>query len=434
MVLSASGAVVESLPGYGQPDERVLAGYMTSNASDGSELWYIFYEALNPRPPAGNGRCETPLLIWLNGGPGASSSLGNFLENGPYRLHPNLTLTRNEYGWNQETHIMFVDNPVGTGYAHTPTGSYATSFDQIAVQFRMALQDWYKQYPEFSTCPLHFTGESFAGVYIPVISMELQRWNHALQPGSEAQRIPLEAILVGNPGIWHWAQYGSQIEYFYSHGLSSDATLAEAGGHWRRCAAHMEAEDPIAAFEECSQIEKVLSAGAANVFLYDTRKFGDLYGAVLAKALTDYLNTTGTREALHATHAVWMNGDGTAAPNPVVNPLRHHLLSTLPIGWVSSLLDDGIRVTTYNGVTDGSCCNHLGHFSATKALSWSGRESYLGAQRVQWGSAGAAEPSGFVQEGGGLRFVWVMNSGHLVPYDRPEVALDMLRKHIDDRF
>ncbi len=72
-------------------------------------LFYWFMEALNPSndPPS------IPLLIWLNGGPGASSLYGLMAENGMYHLNDDLTITLKDSGltWSNKYHMLFVDNP-----------------------------------------------------------------------------------------------------------------------------------------------------------------------------------------------------------------------------------------------------------------------------------------------------------------------------------
>jgi hypothetical protein len=38
-------------------------------------------------------------------------------ENGPYHLSHNLTLTDNPWGWDAAAHVIFVDQPINTGFS-----------------------------------------------------------------------------------------------------------------------------------------------------------------------------------------------------------------------------------------------------------------------------------------------------------------------------
>ena len=60
-------------------------------------------------------REDKPLLMWLQGGPGSSSTgYGNFEEIGPLDVHLEVRNTT----WIKEANILFVDNPVGCGYSY----------------------------------------------------------------------------------------------------------------------------------------------------------------------------------------------------------------------------------------------------------------------------------------------------------------------------
>lgn len=72
---------------------------------------------------------KAPLILWLQGGPGASSLYGLFEEIGPFsvtlatatataagnRTSDRYSLRPNPHTWNRNYSLLFVDNPVGTG-------------------------------------------------------------------------------------------------------------------------------------------------------------------------------------------------------------------------------------------------------------------------------------------------------------------------------
>jgi carboxypeptidase C (cathepsin A) len=51
------------------------------------------------------------------GGPGCSSEIAILYENGPYSLAHNLTLLDNKYGWDVNSNMIFVDQPINTGFS-----------------------------------------------------------------------------------------------------------------------------------------------------------------------------------------------------------------------------------------------------------------------------------------------------------------------------
>jgi carboxypeptidase C (cathepsin A) len=63
-----------------------------------------------------------PLIVWLQGGPGASSQFGCFNEVGPLAIEGapgNLKPAENVWGWITFGHVMCVDQPVGTGFSYS---------------------------------------------------------------------------------------------------------------------------------------------------------------------------------------------------------------------------------------------------------------------------------------------------------------------------
>lgn len=58
----------------------------------------------------------------MQGGPGASGLMALFYELGPYHLVSlgnNITTIPNPYSWTKYASIIFIDQPVGTGYSYS---------------------------------------------------------------------------------------------------------------------------------------------------------------------------------------------------------------------------------------------------------------------------------------------------------------------------
>lgn len=66
-------------------------------------MFYFFFESRNHKE-------DDPVVIWLTGGPGCSSELALFYENGPFKIKDDLSLTWNHYGWDKVTefHIFLL--------------------------------------------------------------------------------------------------------------------------------------------------------------------------------------------------------------------------------------------------------------------------------------------------------------------------------------
>lgn len=89
-------------------------------------------------------------VIWLNGGPGCSSEDGALMEIGPYRVSGD-NLVYNNGSWNQFANLLFVDNPVGTGYSYVDTNSYLRELDEMAEQFIIFLEQFFQLFPQYQS-------------------------------------------------------------------------------------------------------------------------------------------------------------------------------------------------------------------------------------------------------------------------------------------
>lgn len=88
-----------------------------------------------------------PLVLWLQGGPGASSTgFGNFELIGP--LDTNLGIRNSS--WINYVNLLFVDNPVGTGFSYVDDESaYATDNAMIGQDLTDFLIVFMNKFPKY---------------------------------------------------------------------------------------------------------------------------------------------------------------------------------------------------------------------------------------------------------------------------------------------
>ncbi|ELW61600.1 Retinoid-inducible serine carboxypeptidase [Tupaia chinensis] len=134
-----TGAVIDRPAEEG----KEVWGYVTVR-EDAHMFWWLYYAT---------DRCksfsELPLIMWLQGGPGGSSTgFGNFEEIGPLDsdLKPRKTT------WLQAANLLFVDNPVGTGFSYVnKSDAYAQDLDTVASDMMVLLKIFFSTNREFQS-------------------------------------------------------------------------------------------------------------------------------------------------------------------------------------------------------------------------------------------------------------------------------------------
>ena len=88
-----------------------------------SALAFLFYGQKDARSESQ--LRNYPTVLWLNGGPGSSSQIGNLQEIGPLQLIKEFDtkIQQNNYTWANKYTLLFVDQPVGTGLSYADSDS-----------------------------------------------------------------------------------------------------------------------------------------------------------------------------------------------------------------------------------------------------------------------------------------------------------------------
>lgn len=160
------------------------------NVRDGAHMFYWLYYTKAPVKRY----YDRPLIIWLQGGPGASScGHGNFEEIGPYDVN----LNERNFTWIKDMNVLFIDNPVGSGFSFVDNLSLLTTNNkQIADDLISFMRIFLTKHPEFQTVPLYIFSESYGGKMAAEFALELHR---SIESGSI--RSNLKAVVFGDPWI-----------------------------------------------------------------------------------------------------------------------------------------------------------------------------------------------------------------------------------------
>ena len=136
--------------------------------TNGDDMFYWLFNSRSADPS------KDPLVMWLTGGPGCSSELAIFYENGPFTINDDLSLKVNQYSWNNVSNLLFVDNPIGTGFSKCSSPTHLdTNEDEVAEGIDHFIRGFIEQNPEFKGRDFFITGESYAGHYIPAVGAYL---------------------------------------------------------------------------------------------------------------------------------------------------------------------------------------------------------------------------------------------------------------------
>lgn len=86
---------------------------------------------------------------------------GFMQELGPHLMHQGtdtLASTSNPYSWNNNANVIFFESPPGVGFSINEDPNYEYNDTRTAADNLIALQQWFKRFPEFSSNKFWITG------------------------------------------------------------------------------------------------------------------------------------------------------------------------------------------------------------------------------------------------------------------------------------
>lgn len=429
--------LVTDLPGLaaGAFPTRHWAGLLTVDEAIQGKYFYWFVEAASDA-------ANKPLLIWLNGGPGCSSMDGFFLENGPFKVHEDMSISVHPHSWHNRANVLYIDQPVGTGFSFTGQRQYCDNDACINMHMYSFLQSFAKLHKDLvfppggdnsKTKPIFFSGESQAGHYIPTMVAHILQENKKVAPG--AVTLDVQGMAIGNGWIDPPNQYDVSA-FAHGAGLISEGQRNTLLKKKEECNAALASGKYLSAI--CfSLLDEVIAATGTDVSgfvsIYDYRLFDHPGRRVFPpghQTVERYMNQAGVKDALHATESPLSFQECT-------DPPYDHLKAQDGLGVtgeVARILEEGVRALFFNGAFD-VICNHVGNEVLLQELAWSGQDEFLAAGRAVWlpvggGAAGEGKPGGYAKSSGLLTYLVVAGAGHMVPLDVPVAALDMIGRFL----
>ncbi|XP_026818058.1 venom serine carboxypeptidase-like isoform X1 [Rhopalosiphum maidis] len=393
------------------------SGYLTVDKAHGSNMFFWFF-------PAMSGAKDAPVMLWLQGGPGASSLYAVFDEHGPFSVAKSHGLKLRNHTWVATHSMLYLDNPVGTGYSFTgDEAGYSANQTSVGLNAYDALVQFFTLFHEYQHNDFYVTGESYAGKYVPAVSYAI----HLNNPGAKV-KINLKGLAIGN-GMVDPINQLIYSEYLYQHGFVDDYGKQELNKLENLARAQILNEDFQGAFDTFDKL--VLNGG---VYPYPSL-FQNLTGMRYNfNMLWDqdptpygdwekYVQEPFMREALHVGQQPFNNG----------TTVEHHLENDMMQSvapWLAALLDAGqYRVLVYSGQLD-IIVPYRGTMNMVKSLKWSGSDRLQNATRTIWrvGHENATFVAGYATTVDPLTVLLVRDAGHMVPADQPIWGLDMINR------
>jgi len=467
---------VLALPGLGAPPPAPLySGFL--DAGPGAHFHYLFAEqeagADGRRPDDG------PLVLWLNGGPGASSMMGAFTELGPVILaadapdgSPRLQL--NPFAWTQAANMLFLESPTGVGFSwcdemQQPGGVCANGDTSTAAQNLAALRSFLERFPEYKGRDFMIWGESYAGVYVPTLSLAVYKSDLELN---------LLGFGAGDPCTDDRTQTNAgrldfNFEFAYRNGLLSQGLAQQL----RRCAQEQAAASPEGGVDvevwegECRTawrryfIATSAGDGAGPPVKLPGYGFLDPYTAFgpnntpYWKQFEVWANLPEVQAALHVEKAPgrpWTlfasHLNYTVEYQACAGAPTRYNTSMIPI--YNELVGKVRNVVVFSGDVDPSVQmrgteNAVGGMDAAPLSGGSWRPWFhgtvpvpapvLAAKSPYWGPqlsshTDGVQLGGYVQDfEGGLSFCTIHGAGHMVPQYRPVAALHLFKRALAGR-
>ncbi|KAI9708649.1 MAG: hypothetical protein M1820_003867 [Bogoriella megaspora] len=452
-----NAGVCETTPGV-----KSYSGYI--DIAPNSSTFFWFFESR--RDPAND-----PLTLWLNGGPGSDSLIGLFQELGPCNVTEDLVTQVNPYSWNEVSNLLFLSQPVGTGFSYSEeevgsfnnyTGAFENdtlgsdygrypvidptvldTTDLAAVAAYHILQGFVDALPQLDngvkSKEFNLWTESYGGHYGPAFFNYFYDQNQAIANGSASGvELNFNTLGLGNAIIDEYIQapyypefavnntYGIKAYNDTVYNYARFATYMPSGCLSQVAACRQVDKSTLSGQAVCTEAADMCRDNVEGVYysfggrgVYDIRHPYD--DPTPPELFPDYLNQAHVQDALGVDlNYTESNNDiywafqqtGDFVYNNFIEDLEH-------------ILANGVRVNLYYGDAD-YICNWFGGEAVSLAVQYAHSKEFAAAGYAPFVVGGVEV--GEVRQYGNFSFTRIYEAGHEVPFYQPSASLQLFNR------
>ena len=430
-----SSYLVSDLPGLKDIPELevplMFSGQLELYPENNTHLYFWKYHDNHVLPEN-----ENKTIFWLNGGPGCSSMDGALMEAGPFRVGDNGKIQLNNGSWHKAGNIVFVDQPVGTGFSYGK--EYDHDLNEVGWQFLQFMHKFFEVFPEDKHHEIYFAGESYAGQYIPYIAKAVLDYNH----GHPDNTFDIRGLLIGNGWIAPDVQSLSYLPYSVAAGIITtdnsewlsilkqhekcQKVVNDLGGN----SDHSMSDFQVVS-QTCEVILNLILSATRNRFASEDQQCYNMYDYTLKdsypscgmnwppdlKNVNPFLNSKEVQGDLNLIHhRKWRECSSRVG----------HFFDTkhsVPAVKLLPELLEQVPIVLFNGNRD-IICNYVGTENFIKEMTWGSETGFKDSLQYDW--IYDNETTGYIKTERNLTFVNIFDSSHMVPFDKPEVSRSLM--------
>uniref|UniRef100_A0A7E4UPA4 Retinoid-inducible serine carboxypeptidase n=1 Tax=Panagrellus redivivus TaxID=6233 RepID=A0A7E4UPA4_PANRE len=402
-------------------------------------FWWLFAVKTEP---------NRPLILWLQGGPGSDSTgFGNIDELGPKDINQQ---DRNST-WLQLADLVFVDNPVGTGFSYVSnSNAFTKNVQQIGKDLVTWAKAFFTKHPEYATRKFYIVCESYGGKMTAEFGKQLQE---AIEDGTV--KATLGGVALGDSWISAMDFVNTWGQYLYSVSYLDDNQLTTVNAQAAKCQALVDGQKWYTATTCWSEMEDLIGILTDGVSWYNILKRGGTDDWSKFKSSDKSYRTSNKFKTLTAKERAFnrhlkplqtesldnlMNNEMRKKFGIIPDNIRFNAQSgqvfnsqwgdfmTPNYATVDTLLAKGVNVTVFNGQLD-LICNTLGVELWLKRLTWPSLEKFQKATKSSFGnpSENNGQIFGYHKKYDNLNMYYILRAGHMVAHDAPWATLAVIK-------